>query len=211
MIELKLYYLPGACSLAIHIILEWIGEPYEALAVTREQTKSPEYLKMNPAGAVPALAIGGRVFTQNSAIQKYLIEKFPQANLGPDPTPEGNYELNHWHGFLGGDLHPGFRPYFAPQRFHPEKSAHPAIRAAAFANLQRLYGIADRHMDGRDHVIASRRTVIDAYLFTFSSWAARGFPNRLGDFPHLKRFVGNMLEDPGVARVLADEGVSFEP
>ena len=207
---MKLYYLPGACSLAIHIILEWIGEPYQVEAVTRERTKSPEYLKLNPAGAVPALAEGGRVFTQNSAIQKYLIERFPKANLGPDPTPEGHYELNHWHGFLGGDLHPAFRPYFAPQRFHPEESAHQAIRAAAFANLQRLYGIADRHMNGRDHVIAGRRTVIDAYLFTFSSWAARAFPNRLGDFPNLKRFVANLLEDPGVARALADEGVSFE-
>ena len=207
---MKLYYLPGACSLAIHIILEWIGEPYQAEAVTRERTKSPEYLKLNPAGAVPALAEGGRVFTQNSAIQKYLIDKFPRANLGPDPTPEGHYELNHWHGFLGGDLHPGFRPYFAPQRFNPDESAHRAIRATAFANLQRLYGIADRHMNDRDHVIAGRRTVIDAYLFTFSSWAARAFPNRLGDFPHLKRFVANLLEDPGVARALADEGVSFE-
>ena len=208
---MKLYYLPGTCSLAIHIILEWIGEPYEAEAMTREGTKSPEYLELNPAGAVPALADGGRIFTQNSAIQKYLIEKYPQANLGPDPTPEGNYELNHWHGFLGGDLHPAFRPYFAPQRFHPDESAHQAIRAAAFANLQRLYGIVDRHMDSRDHVIAGRRTVIDAYLFTFSSWAARGFPNRLGDFPHLKRFVGDLLEDPGVARALTNEGVSFEP
>ena len=207
---MKLYYLPGACSLAIHIILEWIGEPYEAEAVTREQTKSPEYLKLNPAGAVPALVDGGSVYTQNSAIQKYLIDKCPWANLGPDPTPKGHYELNHWHGFLGGDLHPGCRPYFVPQRFHPDESAHQAIRAAAFANLQRLYGIADRHMNGRDHVIADRRTVIDAYLFTFSSWAARAFPNRLGDFPHLRRFVANLLEDPAVARALADEGVSFE-
>lgn len=208
---MNLYYLPGACSLAIHIILEWIGEPYEAEAVTREQTKSPEYLKLNPAGAVPALVDGSSVYTQNSAIQKYLIDKYPRSNLGPDPTPDGHYELNHWHGFLGGDLHPGFRPYFAPQRFHPDESAHQAIRAAAFANLQRLYGIADRHMNGRDHVVAGRRTVIDAYLFTFSSWAARAFPNRLGDFPHLKRFVGNLLEDPGVVRALAYEGVSFEP
>ena len=207
---MKLYYLPGACSLAIHITLEWIGEPYEAEAVTREQTKSPEYLKLNPAGAVPALVDGGSVYTQNSAIQKYLIDKYPWANLGPDPTPEGHYELNHWHAFLGGDLHPGFRPYFAPQRFHPGESTHQGIRTAAFANLQRLYGIADRHMNGRDHVIAGRRTVIDAYLFTFSSWAARAFPNRLGDFPHLNRFVANLLEDPGVARALADEGVSFE-
>ena len=75
---MKLYYLPGTCSLAIHIILEWIGEPYEAVAVTRERTRTPEYLKMNPVGAVPALGIGGRVLTQNSAIQKYLIEKYPQ-------------------------------------------------------------------------------------------------------------------------------------
>ena len=207
---MKLYYLPGACSLAIHIILEWIGEPYETEAMTREATKSPEYLKMNPAGTVPALADGARVLTQNSAIQKYLIEKYPQANLGPDPTPQGTYELNHWHGFLGGDLHPGFRPYIGPQRFHPDEATHHGIRAAAFANLQRLYGIADDRMNGRDHVIAGRRTVIDAYLFTLSSWAARAFPNRLGDFPHLKRFVRTLLQDPGVSSVLSDEGVSFE-
>lgn len=129
---MKLYYLPDACSLAIHIILDWIGEPYDTEAMTREGTKSPEYLTLNPAGAVPALVDGARVLTQNSAIQKYLIEKYPRAHLGPDPTPEGNYELNHWHGFLGGARisHPA-EGLPAPEAVRREHAGGPRRRQGA--------------------------------------------------------------------------------
>ncbi|MDQ3230150.1 MAG: glutathione S-transferase N-terminal domain-containing protein, partial [Pseudomonadota bacterium] len=65
---MKLYYSPGACSLADHIALEWIGKPYEAERLSKEQRKSPEYLRINPAGAVPALQEGDWVLTQNAAI-----------------------------------------------------------------------------------------------------------------------------------------------
>jgi glutathione S-transferase len=65
---MKLYYSPGACSLADHIVLEWIGRPYETRRVSREERRSPDYLAINPAGAVPALEDEGWVLTQNAAI-----------------------------------------------------------------------------------------------------------------------------------------------
>lgn len=65
---MKLYYLPGACSLVPHIALEWIGKPYEAEAVSREKIKSAEYLALNPQGAVPLLIDGDLALSQNAAI-----------------------------------------------------------------------------------------------------------------------------------------------
>src|SRR5690606_27211391 len=78
---MKLYYLPGACSLATHIILEWMGKPYETQAVAREELKQPEFLALNPMGAVPVLADGDHILTQNASILEYLAEQAPQLNL----------------------------------------------------------------------------------------------------------------------------------
>ena len=75
-----LFYSPGACSLAPHVVLQWIGEPYEAVRV---KIGSPELLKINPSGAVPALDTGeGWTLTQNAAILQYIARRYPAAKLG---------------------------------------------------------------------------------------------------------------------------------
>ena len=84
--SLKLYYAPGACSLAPHVVLEWIGQPYEAIRV---QYGSPELLKLNPSGAVPVLDTGeGWTLTQAGAVLHHLARRFPEAKLGADGNPE---------------------------------------------------------------------------------------------------------------------------
>src|SRR6476469_1107599 len=109
---MKLFYSPGACSLSDHIVLEWIGQPYEAVRLSREQRQSPEYLAINPAGAVPALEQDGWVLTQNAAILNYLAETFPQAGLAGDGTPRGRAEVNKWLALVNADIHPAFQPLF---------------------------------------------------------------------------------------------------
>ena len=84
---MKLYTTPGACSLADHIVLEWIGEPYEAVIVSKEERGLPAYLAINPNGAVPALDDGGWVLTQNAAILNYLADLYPASGLGGDGSP----------------------------------------------------------------------------------------------------------------------------
>ena len=81
---MKLYYMPGACSLASHIVLEWLGKPYETHKLSRDELKGPEFLKINPLGAVPALADGDWTLTQNVAILEYLAEQAPQSKLMGD-------------------------------------------------------------------------------------------------------------------------------
>src|SRR3546814_3497844 len=97
---MKLYYSPGACSLADHIVLEWIGKPYEAIRVSRDDRKSPEFLRLNPAGAVPVLQDGDWVLTQNMAVLNFLADSFPEARLGGDGTPRGRAEVNRWLAFV---------------------------------------------------------------------------------------------------------------
>ena len=86
---MKLFYLPGACSMVPHTALQWIGQPYEAKAVTHAQTKKPAYLAMNPQGAVPLLVDGDLVLSQNVAILAYLDARFPEARLFGSDTIEG--------------------------------------------------------------------------------------------------------------------------
>ena len=86
---MKLYYSPGACSLSDHIVLEWIGQPYEARAPVARAAADPEYLAINPAGAVPAFEDDGWVLTQNAAILNYLADRFPEAGLGGDGSLRG--------------------------------------------------------------------------------------------------------------------------
>ena len=91
---MKLYYAPGACSLAVHIVLEWIGAPYEAQAV---KSGSPELLKVNPSGAVPALDTGeGWILTQAAAILRHLARAHPQAQLAGGEGLRDQAELDRW-------------------------------------------------------------------------------------------------------------------
>lgn len=110
---MKLYCLPGACSLADHIVLEWIGKPYEISVVPRDQLKTG-YLKINPNGAVPALEVDGWVLTQNSAILNYLADENPESGLGGDGSAKSRAEINRWLAFVNADVHPAFKPSSAP-------------------------------------------------------------------------------------------------
>jgi glutathione S-transferase len=81
---MKLYYFPGACSLATHVVLEWLGAPYETVKLDHAGTKSPEFLKLNPNGAVPLLVDGDFVLSQNAAIQTQACSA--TAPLEDEPT-----------------------------------------------------------------------------------------------------------------------------
>ena len=78
---MKLYGLPGACSLVDHIALNWIGKPFEYIPVSREGLKVAPFINISPLGAVPAIDDDGFTLTQNIAILEYLAEKNPEAKL----------------------------------------------------------------------------------------------------------------------------------
>ncbi len=125
-----MFYAPGTCALATHIVLEWIGEPYE---LEKVQLGDPAFLKINPLGQVPTMMDGDRVMSQGDALLKYLVHKYPSAKLGDDGTLADAYELDHWLAFFTGDVHPAFFPFFSPKRYsvdHTDQALHTVKEAS---------------------------------------------------------------------------------
>ncbi len=202
---LKLFYAPGACSLAPHVALHWIGAPYEA---QRVGYGSPELLAVNPAGAVPALDTGeGWVLTQAGAILHYLARRFPEAGLGPDPSPRGEAEFDRWSSFFTGDLHPAFFPLFSPGRYTvaKEAAAQDQVRQAAWALVDRRLKLLDAHLGGQPFVLGERRTVLDAYALPMLRWSVAMLPDKLSPYPAVQAHLDRLNADPGVREVIAGE------
>lgn len=203
---MKLYYLPGACSLADHIVLEWIGHPYEIHRVARDELRSPAYLAINPAGVVPALQEDdGWVLTENAAILNYLADKYPAAGLGGDGSARGRAEVNRWLAYINSDLHPTFRPVFRPERFIDDEAQHEPLRNKALARLHDYFAHIDAHLAGRDW-LAGARSFADPYLFVVVNWA-KGRGVDLNGLANLARFHQRMTEDAGVQSAMQQEGL----
>lgn len=204
---MKLYYSPGACSLADHIALEWIGKPYEAIKVSREDKKKPEFLAINPAGAVPALEHDGWVLTQNAAILNYLADLNPEAKLGGDGSAKSRAEANKWLAFANSDVHPTYLPMFGGSAYLEDPALIDKSKDAARAKLRSLYERADAHLsDGREW-FAGVRTFADPYIYVTYRWA-RATGVNLEGLDRLAAFAARMEADPAVQKALKDEGLS---
>ena len=203
---MKLYYSPGACSLSDHIVLEWIGQPYEAVRLSSKQRQSPEYLAINPAGAVPAFEDDGWVLTQNAAILNYLADRFPEAGLGGDGSLRGRAEVNKWLAMANADIHPAFHPLFGAPAYLEDPVLIERSKQAARDKLRVLFGRVDRQLAGRDWITGSR-SIADPYLFVVTRWAL-AMEVDLSGLDNLHRFFDHMLADPGVQRALQQEGLA---
>ncbi len=113
-----LYYALGACSLAPHVALEWIGAPYDAVKV---QYGSDELRAVNPAGAVPTFREDdGWTLTQAGAILDHLVHKHPQARLAGGGV-RARAEAHRWSAFFTSDVHAAFWPIFMPDRYTTDR------------------------------------------------------------------------------------------
>ena len=202
---MKLYSSPGACSLTDHIVLHWIGAPFEVQLVTREQRNTPEFRAINPAGAVPALQVGDWVLTQNSAILHYLTDRFPEAGLCGDGTPESRAEVNRWLAFVNSDLHPAFKPIFGSTSYLGDQAFIEKSQDNARKQLRGMFERADAQLAGKDWLTGAR-SIVDPYLFVVTQWAKKTGVD-LGGLDNLARFDARMAADPGVQAALKAEGL----
>jgi glutathione S-transferase len=202
--RMKLYTKPGACSLSDHIALEWIGKPFDVKVMSAAELKQPEYLAINPAGAVPALTDGDWALTQNAAILNYLAETNPESGLN-GTSPQLRAETNRWLAFLNADVHPAFHPLFGSTAFLEDDAIIEKTKAQARRKLRTLFERADRQLDGRDWLTGTR-SIADPYLYVTLRWAGKVGVD-LGGLDHLAAFRQRMEADAGVQRALKTEGL----
>ncbi len=204
---MKLFSMPGTCALSVHIVLEWIGVPFEVEVMNRGDNRLPAYLAINPAGQVPALQLDdGTVLTEAAAILPYLGERYPEAGLGSDGTALGRYRLAQLLSFLTGEVHVAFKPFFMPQRFLDDEAQFAALKANAFVTLAPLLAMLEARLGADSFILDDRRSVADAYLYILLRWVDNA-PDGLSPYPALGRFRARMETDPAVARALARQNM----
>jgi glutathione S-transferase len=202
-----LYFAVGACSLAPHIALEWIGAPYEAVRV---HYGSSELLSVNPAGAVPTFREDdGWLLTQCGAILDYLAAKHPEAGLSGGNGLRAKAEAHRWSAFFTSDVHASFWPIFMPFRYTTDdsKGAQQAVVEAGHKLVSKQFDVLDRHLNGREYILDDGRSIIDAYAFPMIRWAKKLLPSGLTNYPNVQALHDRIAADPAVQKVLAREAV----
>lgn len=203
---LKLYYSPGACSMAAHIVLEETGMEYQSQHVqfANSDQRSDTYLKINPQGRVPTLLLDdGEPLSENTAILPYLGKRF---GLWPaDPIAEAR--VLSLVGFLAASVHPSVAHMWRPYRYTTNSSAYPAIREAGRNTFDDYLEQIDAKLAGRTW-FSDQYSVADPYLLVFYAWGLRrGFPmQELKNFTAMK---DRLVLRPAVQRVLAKEKINL--
>ena len=204
---MKLYSKPGACSTADHIALQWTGQPFEVEVVTQQQIKEPDFLAMNPAGAVPVIVDGDFVLTQNAAIMGYIADSYPQAGLAGDGSARQRAEATRWLAFCNSDLHPSFTPLFAPGLFVHDSAQYDDIRELARQRVRRHYETANKRLGETGNWLAGFRSFADPYFYITLRWAGRAGVD-LSGYAHIAAFRQRMEADAGVQAALKAEGLA---
>jgi glutathione S-transferase len=205
---MKLFYSPGACSIGIHVLMEEIGRPYEAvLTSTREGAQfKPDFVALNPKSKVPTLQRDdGSVLTEYPAIAVWLAAAFPEAGLMPK-TPEGVARAIEAMDYCVATLHmQAFSRIFRPANFAPSEADHPAVKAKGEEIFAKGLSILDKNLAGKDWV-AGDYSFGDSALFYVSFW----WKGRLGkELPgNVAAHYARMTSRPAVQRTLAAEGLA---
>ncbi len=205
---LKLYYAPRTCSLATHIALEDVGADYSTVRISfaANQQQSPDYLKINPKGRVPALVTDRGILTETPAMLAFVAQSFPAAQLAPLDDPFAFAEVQAFNSYLCSTLHIAHAHRMRGHRWVD------ADDAAAIAAMQRKVpqsvtagfraGRA-RHVQG-PWVMGERYTICDPYLFTLAQWLEADGVD-LSRIPKVVDHRRRMSERPNVKKAIAQE------
>ena len=201
---LTLYYAPGACSMAPHIVLEESGEKYEPrrMDLSKGEQRSEEYLKINPQGRVPALGLGnGEALSENTAILPYLGKRF---GLWPsDPIAEAK-ALSRI-GFFAATVHVAHAHVGRPERYASDPALYPNIQEMGRKTFHGYLKQIDGMLANRQWFF-DKYSVVDPYAFIFYVWGLRReLP--VAELKNYTAFKDRMLDRPAVRRVLEDEKI----
>ena len=203
---MKLYYAPGACSQAVHILLHeaQLDHTSERVDLRAKRTEGgADYWAINPKGAVPALDLGhGEVLTENAAILQYLGDLSGNSGLLPPVGELRRYRVLEWLNFIATELHKGFGPLWNP-------ASSDEVKQGARDLLAKKFDFAERQLGAGPFVMGEQPTIADPYLFVMANWTAMHGID-LARWPGLVAFVRRMRERPAVQIVLRAEGLVEE-
>jgi glutathione S-transferase len=202
--DLVLYYIPGACSLAPHIMLREAGRPFALRRVdlaTRRADDGSDFLVVNAKGSVPVLELeDGQRLTESAVIVQYIADLEPALALAPPAGTLERYRQQEALNFVASELHKTFTPLFLD-------SAGAEWKAWARAKLAKEFDYVAGRLAGRDYVSGARFGAADAYLFTVLRWCGMVGLD-LQPWPALRDYLERIALRPQVQAALVAEGLA---
>lgn len=200
---MKLYYMPGACSLATHIVMRESGQKVELEKVGRDKkTEScANFLEISPKGYVPALRLDdGDILTENVVVHNYLADLKPESKLAPAPGTKARLKQDELALYITTEIHKTYSPLFNPATPDEVKKGQKDKLAQRYDLIEKLLS------DGRPYLTGQNFATVDSYLFTVTRWgAAVGLD--LSAFPRLLEFQKRVAARPAVHAALEAEGL----
>ena len=139
------------------------------------------------------------------AILLYLVDKNPEASIGPAHGDPERIALHRWLVYLSGTLHPYFWPYFMPMRFTTDTDGHAAVQAASKILVDKALTEIDNHLEGREWMVGEHKSVADAFLYAMANWSY-GFEKPTSAYANVHRLMQKMARDPAVLKVHEAQG-----
>jgi glutathione S-transferase len=202
---MKLYYAPGACSLAVHIALREAGLQFEIEKVdlaAKKTERGADYWSINPKGYVPALRLDdGEILTEVSAVLQYVADRTQAAGLLPAFGSKERYRVLEWIGFIASEVHKGFGPLW-------KQNTPDAYKAIVVETLAKRLQYVESQL-GQHYLTGAQFTVADAYLFVVVSWA-KYLNVDLAPYAKLRAFLDRVAARPAVQAAMKAEGLIKE-
>jgi len=201
---MTLYYSPGACSLAAHILLNEINVDFDLERVdlkTHKTEKGADYYEINPKGYVPALEINpGLILTENVAVLPFIAQHDPKQDLIP-PSGLGRAKVLEWLGYLNSELHDEYAVFFDPAITEDEK-------VRGYATLDKMLKYIDDYLaeSEYDYLVNDRFGPADAYLFVLTNWS-NYIQHDLTPFTNIVALRNKVAERQSVQIAMRDEGL----
>ncbi len=200
---MKLYYLPGACSLASHIALQETKLPFDIdklTAATMTTSNGTDFTKINAKGYVPTLELNdGSILTEGSAVLQYIADQSPNSGLAPKSGTTERYRLQEWLNYIATEIHKSYSPLFS--KTTPEET-----KTTVRNTLAKRLGFVEEQLAYKPYLMGENFTVADAYLYVVLNWSGRvGFD--LGQFPKISEYVARLSVRPSVVAAMKAEGL----
>lgn len=205
----KLYYSPGACSLAPHILLEELSVPYqlELVSIAEGKTETPEFQAINPKGRVPVLEVNGSFLTEAPAILAYLSLAHPEKSFLPS-EPIDHFRCLEWFNWLSGTVHAvGYGQLWRPERFINDRTQYEAISAKGRENIVDSYRYIESLLGGRTWVVGNSYSCVDPYMLVFYLWGISIGFNMRKEYPSWSALSARVLAREAVQRAIKQEGL----
>lgn len=204
---MKLYFAPGACSLAPHIAANELGInlDLEQVDLREKKTKNgKDYWSINPKGQVPLLELdNGERLTEVPVILQYMSDQRPAVGLSPAAGTPERYRMQEWLNFVTSEMHKTYGPIFRATT--PEE-----FKTLSREVIGRRLEWLDKQLAGKQYLMGDKFTLADIYMFVVLRWSPIVSID-LNKYPNVKAYADRVAARPKVAEMLKAEGLQWPP